>query len=95
MPDLGVTIRTLDLVVSNVIPVHKLGGVPSRQDSRFVMALQTFPLGDMGVSLNDIDMTPLAGHPPGDVFAVIKIPPFHIDIPFGLHMTGRATPYRT
>ena len=55
------------------------------------MAFNAFPLRHMGVSLNDAEMTLLARHPSLDIFAVIEIPTFDIDIAFGCDMAGGAT----
>jgi hypothetical protein len=55
------------------------------------MALYTFPLRDMTIPLDHTEMAFLTGHPPGNIFLMIEIPAFDLDIPFRLNMTGSTT----
>jgi len=59
------------------------------------MALDAFSFGNMGVSLNDIDMTFFTGYTSGDILPVIEAPAFDPDVTFWLDMTGSTTPYGT
>jgi hypothetical protein len=86
-------ICAFDLVVRDMVLMNELGGILGAQYSRFIVALYTFPLRDMGVSLNNIDMTLLTGHSPGDILSVIETPTFDLNVPFGLNVARGATAY--
>jgi hypothetical protein len=88
--DRGVTADALDLVIRDVVLVHKLGGVLGLQDFRLVMTFYAFALGDVSISLHNIGMAFLAGHPPGDVLLVVEVPAAHLDVALGLKVAGRA-----
>jgi len=88
-------IHTLDFVVGDMIPMHELRGIFRVQYFGFTMALETLPLGDMTISLNDMNMAPLAGDPPGDIPPVIEIPALHVDVAFGLNVARGAPSHRT
>jgi hypothetical protein len=95
MADMSMAIGTFDFVVGHMILMHELRGIFGRQNFRFVMALNAFSFGDMGVSLNDMDMTSFAGDPSGNIFTVIETPALHVDIPFRFNMTGGTASHRT
>jgi hypothetical protein len=59
------------------------------------MALDTFSLWDMAISLHDIDMTPLTDHLSGDILPMIETPTLDLNISFGLNMTRSTTAYGT
>jgi hypothetical protein len=78
-----------------MILMHELRGVFGAQYLRFIMALDTFSLWDMAISLHDIDMTLLTGHPSFNILPMIETPTLDLNVPFGLNMTRGATAYGT
>ena len=76
----GMTGDTFDLVVGYMFPVERLRGILGDKDLRFVMAFDALSLGHMGIPLNDTEMALLARDPSLDIFPVIEIPTFDIDI---------------
>jgi hypothetical protein len=82
-------------MISDMFFVHELRGIFGIQYFRLTMTLETLPLRDMAVSLNNIDMALLTGHPSGNILPVIKIPSFDLDIPFGFDMTRSTTSHGT
>jgi hypothetical protein len=88
-------ICTFDLMVCDMILVHGLRGVFGTQEFRFVMALDTFPLRDVGVSLHHIDMTLLTDNPSRNILPMIETPAFDLNVSFRLHVARGATAYRT
>jgi hypothetical protein len=56
------------------------------------MALETFSLRDVAVSLHDIHMALLAGHPSCNILPMIEAPAFDFNIAFGLDVTGGTAP---
>jgi hypothetical protein len=95
MPNITVAICAFDLVVGNMILMHELRGVSGGQQGRFIMALDTFSLWDMAISLHDIDMTLLTDHLSGNILPMIEAPTFYLNVPFGLNMTRGTTAYGT
>jgi hypothetical protein len=91
MPDGAVAIRAFDLMICHMFFMYKLSGIPGVQDFRLTMALDTFPLRDMAVSLDDIDMTPFTGNPSCNILFMVKIPAFDFNISFGLNVAGSTT----
>jgi hypothetical protein len=91
MPNLSVAICTFDLMVGDMFFVHEWGGIFGIQYLRFFIAMETFPLRDMAISSNDIDMTLFTGHPSRNILPVIEAPAFDLDIPFRFNMAGGAT----
>jgi hypothetical protein len=59
------------------------------------MALDAFPLWDMGVSLHDIVMAPLTDNPSCNILPMIETPTFDLNVPFRLHMTRGTAAYGT
>lgn len=88
-------IRTFDLMVGDMLLMHKLRGVFGCQDVRFIMALDAFPLRDTAVSLNHIDMASLTLHPSCNIFPMVEIPVFDLNIPLRLYMAGDTTSHST
>jgi hypothetical protein len=95
MPNITVAIRAFDLVVGDMILMHELRGVFGAQYGRFIMALDTFSLWDMAVSLDDIDMALLTDNVSRNILSVIETPPFDLNVPFGLNMTRGTAAYGT
>jgi hypothetical protein len=91
MPDVRVTIRAFDLMVRNVILVHELSRIFGAQYLWLIVALDTFPLRNMTIPLNNVDMAPLTDDPPCNILPMIKIPTFDLNISFGFEM-ARGTP---
>jgi len=60
-----------------------------------LMTLKTFPFRHMAISLKNVDMALLTSDPSGNVFAMIELPTLHLNISFGLNVTGIATSYGT
>ena len=71
--------------------MHNLGGIFRAQQDGLVMTFQTFPFGDMAVSLNNAEMTLLTGDPSGNVLPVVKAPTFDLDVALRLDMAGRTS----
>jgi len=90
---MGVAIRTFNLMIGDMILMHELRGIFCSQYCRLIVALNTFSLRHMGVSLNDINMALFTGHASRYVLPVIEVPAFDFDVPLRLEMTGSATPY--
>jgi len=59
------------------------------------MAFDTFSLWHMAIPLNNTEMASLTGHSPRNIFPVIEVPTFDLDVPFRLNMAGSAAPYGT
>jgi hypothetical protein len=95
MANVSVTIRAFDLVVRDMILMHELRGVFRAQDFWLIMTLNTFPLGNMAISLNDVDMAFLACHPPGNIFPMVETPTLDINVSFGLDVTRGTSPNGT
>jgi hypothetical protein len=95
MPNVTVAICAFDLVVGDMILMHELRTVFGAQYFRLIMALDTFPLRDMAVSLHNIDMTLLTDDPSCNILPMIETPTFDLNIPFGLNMARGATSYAT
>jgi hypothetical protein len=92
--NLSMTIHTLDFVVGDMVLMHELRGIFGVQYFGLMMALETLSLRDMAISLNDMNVAPLAGDPPGDIPPVIEIPALDIDVAFGLNVAGGAPSHR-
>jgi hypothetical protein len=82
MSNMSVTVSTFDLMVCDVILVHELGGNLGIQSFGFLVALEAFPLRNMTVPLNNIDMALLARDAPCNVLSVIESPPLDFNVPF-------------
>jgi hypothetical protein len=95
MPNITVAICAFDLVVGDMILMHELRGIFGPQYLGFFMTLSTFPLRDMTISLNDINMAFFAGYPSFNILPMIEAPTFNFNVPFGLNMTRGATAYST
>jgi hypothetical protein len=95
MPNVTVAICAFDLVVGDMILMHELRGIFGAQYFRYIMALDTFSLWNMGVSLHDIVMALLTGHPSFNILPMIETPTFDLNVPFGLNMTRGTTAYGT
>jgi hypothetical protein len=95
MPNITVAICAFDLVVGDMILMHELRGVFGAQYFRFIMALDTFSLWDMAVSLHDIVMTLLTDDLSCNILPMIETPTFDLNVPFGLNMTRGTTAYGT
>jgi hypothetical protein len=78
--------HTFNLVVGDMIFMHELRRIFRVQYFGFTMALETLPLRDMSISLNDMNVALLAGDPPGDIPPVIEIPALDVDVAFGLNV---------
>jgi hypothetical protein len=52
------------------------------------MTFQTLSFWDMAISLNDTEMALFTGDPSFDIFFVIEVPTFYLNVPFGLDMAG-------
>jgi hypothetical protein len=91
MPNITVAICAFDLVVGNMILMHELRGIFGPQSLGFFMTLSTFPLRDMTISLNDINMAFFAGYPSCNILPMIEAPTFNFNVSFGLNMTGGTT----
>jgi hypothetical protein len=76
------TISTFDLVIRNMLSVHERRGIFRIQNFGLFMALEAFPLRDMTIPLNHINVTLLTGHPPFNVPPVIEAPTLDLDISF-------------
>jgi hypothetical protein len=88
MPNVSVTIGALDLMVGHMVLVHELGCIFRRQDFRLIMALNTFPFGNMTIPLDDMDMASFTGDASGNILPVIETPALDLDIAFGFNMAG-------
>jgi len=86
---------TLDLMVGDMVFMHELRSIFGTYYIGFIVALDTLPLRNMAISSDDIDMTLLAGHTSGDIFAMVEAPTFDFNIAFWLNMAGCATPNGT
>jgi hypothetical protein len=95
VPDSAVAVSTFDLTIRHMFLMHEGRGMLGIQYFGFTMALETLPFRDMTISLNDMNMAPLAGDPPGDIFPVIEIPALDVDVAFGLNVARGAPPHRT
>jgi hypothetical protein len=71
-------------MVGDMFFMHDLRGIFGTQYHRFFMAFYTLSLRDMAVSSYHIDMTLFTSHTSCNIFSMIKIPSFDLDIPFGL-----------
>jgi hypothetical protein len=91
MPNLSVAICAFDLMISDMFFVHELRGIFGIQYFRLTMTLETLPLRDMAISLNNIDMALFTVHPSGNILSMIEIPTFDLNVSFGLDMTGSTT----
>ncbi len=88
MPQGRMAAGAFDLVVSHMFFMHHLGGEFRTQEDRFIMTFQALSLRDMAISLDNAEMALLASDPSGDIFLMIKAPPFDPDIPLRLHVAG-------
>jgi hypothetical protein len=95
MPQRCMARDTLDLVISDMHLVEGRGAIFRDKNLGFVMAFKALSLRHMGIPLNHAHMALLAGDPSCNVLAMIEIPAFDIDIPFGGNVAGGATPNRT
>jgi hypothetical protein len=75
--------------------VHGLGGMFRDQDFRSFVALEALAFRDVAVSDNDIHMASLTGHASCNIFAVIEVPAFDLNISFGFNMARGTTPHST
>jgi len=91
----SVAIGAFDLMIRDMILVLELRGVLGDQELRFVVALDALPFRHMAVPFDYVEMTLLAGHPPLDVFPVVEIPAFDIDVALRLEVAGGASADRT
>jgi len=91
MQNVGMTIRTFDLVIRHMVLVHELRGIFGRQDFGSFMTLETLSLGDVPIPSYHIDMTLFAGHSSRNIFPVIEAPALNFDISFWLNMAGSTT----
>jgi len=90
MQNVGMTIRTFDLVIRHMVLVHELRGIFGFQYFGYFMTLETFSLGDVPIPSYHIDMTLFAGHSSHNIFPVIEAPALNLDISFRFDMTGGA-----
>jgi hypothetical protein len=95
MANVRVTVCTFDLVVRNVILMHELSRIFGAQYFWLIVALDTFPLRNMTIPLNNVDMAPLTDDPPCNILPMIKIPTFDFNISFGFEMARGTPSYRT
>jgi hypothetical protein len=86
-------IRTFDLTVRDMDLVHGLGGMFRGQGSRPFVTLEALAFRDVAVSDNDIHMASLTGHASCNIFAVIEVPAFDLDVSFGFNMARGAAPH--
>jgi hypothetical protein len=86
MSNVRVAICAFDLVVGHMILMHELRGILGVQYLRFTMALETLPLRNMAIALNNVDMALLTGHPSGDIFSMVETPAFDFNVPLGFDM---------
>ena len=91
MSNRAMTIRTFDLSVRHMLLMEDLWGMLCAENLRPFVTLEAFTFRDVAVSHNDIHMASLAGHTSGNIFAMIEVPPLHLNIPFGFNM-ARGTP---
>ena len=91
MPERGVTGRAFDLVIGDMLFMHQLRGILRTQYHGLIMAFNAFPFGDMGVTLNHVEMALLAGHPSCNIFTVIKAPTLDLNVSLGLNVAGGAS----
>jgi hypothetical protein len=91
MSNVRVTICAFDLVVGHMILMHELRGILGVQYLRFTMALETLPLRNMAIALNNVDMALLTGHPSGDIFSMVETPAFDFNVPLGFDMARGTT----
>jgi hypothetical protein len=87
------TISTFHLVIRNMLSVHEERGIFRIQNFGLFMALEAFPLRDMTIPLNHIDVTLLTGHPPFNVPPMIEVPTLDLDISFRFDVARIATSY--
>jgi hypothetical protein len=59
------------------------------------MAFNTFSLWDMAIALNNAKMALLTGYSSCNIFSMIEVPTFDLDITLGLHMAGGTSSYGT
>jgi hypothetical protein len=81
-------------MIRNVFPVKGLRRVFCHEYFRFIMAFETLAFRHMGIPLNHTEMTLLAGNPAINIFTMVEIPTFDIDVAFRRNVAGGATSYR-
>ena len=59
------------------------------------MALDALPFWNVAVSLQDAEVASFARNPSRDIFSVIKVPSFNVDVSFRLNVAGGAPSHRT
>ena len=91
MPNMGVAIGALNLMVRHMVLMHELRGIFRRQNFRLIMALDAFSFWNVTVPLNHMNVTPLTGNPSGNILPVIEIRAFYFDVSFGFNMAGGAS----
>jgi hypothetical protein len=95
MPKGGMAGRAFDLVISDMLFMHQLGGILRTQYHGLIMAFNAFPFGDMGITLNHVEMALLAGYPSGNILTVIKTPTLDLNVSLRLNVTRGASAYGT
>jgi len=95
MPNVRMAIGAFDFMVGHMISMHELRGIFGAQYFWLIVALNTFPLRNVTIPLNNTDMAPLTGNPSGNILPVIEIPPLDFNVSFGFDMTGGTSSYRT
>jgi hypothetical protein len=82
-------------MIRDMILVQSLRGVLGRQQLGFIVALHTFSFRNMAIALDDAEMTFFTRHTPGNIFSMIKVPSFNIDVSFRLNVAGGTSSHRT
>jgi hypothetical protein len=82
-------------MIGHMFLMHELRGILGAHYLKFGMALTTFPLRDMAIPSNDIEMTLLASHPSRNILPMIKIPTLDFDISLRFDVARGTTPYGT
>jgi hypothetical protein len=59
------------------------------------MTLDTLSLRDMSISSHHIDMAPFTGHASCNIFPMIEVPTFDLNVPFGFDVARGASSYST
>jgi hypothetical protein len=83
------------LMVRDMVLVQTLGGILDGQQLWFIVALNTFSFRNMAIALHDTEVTFFTRHTPGNIFLVIKVPSFNVDVSLRLNVTGGASSHRT
>jgi hypothetical protein len=95
MPDGGMAIGTFDLTVGDMLLVHGLRAMFHAQDFGLFVTLKALSFRNMAVSYNHTHMAPLTGHPSCNILAVIKVPAFDSNVPFGFDVARAAFSHST